>query len=473
VTAPRTLLRAALAGLLALHCAPKAPSGPLPPSPPAAIAASPYEPPTPEVRQTPGGLELWAVRRADLPLVSLRFVIDGGARLDPAAHPGLTSLADALLLRGAGERDAAAFSTAAQLEAIHLGVWTSRTATVVEVGCTADRLDAALALVADALMRPRFDADEVKRQLDQRVAELKEARDDPRSVAADLGWAAWFGEGHPYASPVNGTVAGLSPLAGPDPLRASWTARVGAARPRVIAVGDLDPEALGLQLDALLAAWPAPTAAAPALPPAAEHAGLLMVDQPGASQTVLRVISPGWRPDDPVALAAELGVFVLGGSFTSRLNRVLREEKGYTYGARSALTSGPGWGTVVTSTNVFAAQTGPALADLRAILTQARDGIDAAELTKAQQGLRTSAIESAGSRDALADDLVGLMLDRLPPTHRKVLMGQIPSVPEAEVDRALGRLDLDRSLVVVVGDLAKIRADVEAAWPGAWTVHTP
>ncbi len=78
--APRTLLRAALAGLLALHCAPKAPPGPLPPVPPEASASRPYEPPTPEVRQTPGGLELWAVRRADLPLVSLRFVIEGGAR---------------------------------------------------------------------------------------------------------------------------------------------------------------------------------------------------------------------------------------------------------------------------------------------------------------------------------------------------------------------------------------------------------
>ena len=281
-----------LASLLLMGCpkAPAVPSVPFPATPPTVTPDDSWMPTPPTVHETVAGGSLWHAHRPGLPLVSLRLVLPGGSSLDPADRPGLTALSDAMLLRGAADRDSAAFSAALQTEAITLHVDTRRTATVVSLDCTTDALPTALDLLADALKSPRFDADEVGRAQQQRVQARKDAADDPRTVASEVGWRLWFGPDSPHAHPPDGSIAGLQ-AADAGALADSWARRAHPASARWIVVGDLESSQLIGMLEARLSDWTGSDGLAVPLelPHAAEHRAVRAergVETPGAVHRV-------------------------------------------------------------------------------------------------------------------------------------------------------------------------------------------
>jgi predicted Zn-dependent peptidase len=462
-------LRPALLLAALLTACPKQPAGGgIPEIPPALSAEAEFVPPAPLALAGPAGSRLWVAPRPGLPLVSLRLVLPGGAVTDPAERPGLASMADAAVLRGAGARDAAAFAAFAALHAIEMDVSTSKLGTVIHVDCQADKLDLALGLLADVVLKPRFDAPAVSLLVEERVAQLTQEADEPRVVAAQVGDRVWYTAQSPLGRPTDGTLAAVKAMDGAA-LQASWAARAQPAGATVIAAGAVEAEALRAALDRHLGAW---TAGAPAAAPAPVGAGappapggprLTLVDNPGASQTVLRVLLPGPSLGDPDRAATELGAVVLGGTFTSRLNRLLREEKGYTYGARAALESRPSSGRVVVATNVFLDKTGPALEDLLRELSRFGAGVDEGELRKAQGAVRTDEIEAAGTRGAVADALADLALNGRAPDALATDLRAALAVPEAQVDGVAKALLTRGVQIVVVGDLSKVRGPVEAA----------
>lgn len=461
-------LRPALLLAALLTACPKQPAGGgIPAIPPALSAEAEFLPQAPTVLAGPAGSALWVAPRGGLPLVSLRLVLPGGALTDPAERPGLASMADAAALRGAGERDAAAFAAFTALHAIQIDVSTSKLGTVVHVDCQADKLDLAVGLLADVLLRPRFDAPAVSLLVEERVAQLTQEADEPRVVAAQVGDRVWYSGASAMGRPTDGTTAAVKAMDAAA-LQASWAARAQPAGATWIASGAVEAEALRATLDRHLGGWAAraPVAAGPTVsspPPAPGAPRLTLVDNPGAAQTVLRVLLPGPSLGDPDRAATELGAVVLGGTFTSRLNRLLREEKGYTYGARAALESRPHSGRVVVATNVFLDKTGPALEDLLRELTRFAAGVDEGELRKAQGAVRTDEIEAAGTRGAVADALADLALNGRAPDALATDLRAALAVPEAQVDGVAKGL-LSRGVqIVVVGDLSKVRGPVEAA----------
>ena len=432
-----------------------------------------WSPPPPEVVTTVAGSQLWHVHRPGLPLVSVRIILPGGSSVDPESQPGLTAFSDDMLLRGAGDLDAAAFSAALQAEAIALSVVTGRDRTILSLDCTVETLPTAMSMLHRAVTAPRFDPDETERARVQRIQSRKDALDNPRSVASAVGWQEFFGADHPYAHPPMGTAESLITPSAKD-LADSWRQRAHPAAARWVVVGDIKVEAARTLIADHFGDWTSKQTAPPSLPPPpgltapAARGGRVMVDNPGASQTVLRVWMPGWSASDPHRVAGDLGTVVLGGTFTSRLNALLREEKGYTYGARAGLTNGRGYGTITVSTNVVIDKTGPALRDLIAELNRFPEGITAAEAGKAEASRRTDAIEVSGSRSAGADLLAGLAGDGRNADGQLADIHMAARIEPADINRVLETLNIDDSLVVVVGDLARIRAEVEAALPGAW-----
>lgn len=469
--------------VLALACGPKAP-----PAPPVAAPADPladrpevgpakaFSPATPQVRTLASGATLWVVPQEGLPLVSLRVRVEGGAATDPADKPGLTALADELLTHGAGDRDATAFAAEVERLALDLGAITTGRATVLTLSAHADRLDDGLDLLADAMLRPRFDADEVERVREQQLGSIKQSLDDPRTVASTVAWAEWYGPDHPLAHPTQGTEAGIAKVR-PERLRRTWARRADPSRTVIVASGAVSADALAQKLDARLEGWEAsakPLAAE--IPPAPAIEGgptLRFVHVPDAAQTVLRVHLPGWSAQEAQGPVADLGVIVLGGTFTSRLNRLLREEKGYTYGARAGLSRSATDGVVVVSTNVRQDATAPALVDLLGELKKLPEGISDEELQKAVGSVRTDAIAAMATRGAVAGTYLSAAGRGQGPGAVAEELAVAQGADVAAVNSALQRLDLANALVVVAGDLDQIRESVEEAVPGSWEVVEP
>ena len=170
-------------------------------------------------------------------------------------------------------------------------------------------------------------------------------------------------------------------------------------------------------------------------------------------------------------VGSALGSIVLGGTFTSRLNQLLREDKGYTYGARARVSSWSTHGTLTASTAVQRDVSAPALKDLLSELKRYQAGVDEAELTKARSAQKTRVIEAMGSRSDIAGVFAGLAANGRPGSVLAKNLNKSQAATIADVQAGIKASQLNQAVVLVVGDLKEIQASIEAAVPGEWTVH--
>jgi zinc protease len=445
------------------------------PERPPQAAQTAFVPPVPIVTALPSGIPVWIFPDSALPLASIRVVVWGGSLEDPSGRSGLAALTDDLLVHGAGDRDARAFAELAERLAIDLGTSTHGSASIVGLDLDVAHLETGLDLLADAIFRPRFDNDELALVRDQILGSIQQGQDEPETVAAWVAMREYWGDDHPLAHPVEGTEAEVAKLTRRS-VQASWRKRYRGDRACIVVAGAVDPDAIVAMLGARFAGWGHKKARRKkiALPPARTATDCVFVDHPDATQSVIAVVLPGVPAPDRRLQPLMLGVTALGGIFTSRLNRLMREKKGYTYGAKAWLDAGYGCGTLEAKASVKRESTAEALIDLFGELERIRDGIDPAELEKARGARRTSIIEGLATRSGIASIHASLFEDKRPPDGLRAGMARLEAATLAQVNKQLQTVDPRQGVVVVVGDSKTIRADVEAAVPGAWrTVAVP
>jgi zinc protease len=445
------------------------------PERPSPGAQKAFVPPVPIVRALPSGVPVWILPEPALPLASIRVVLWGGSMEDPAGRAGLAALTDELLVHGAGDRDAHAFAACAERLAIDIGTSTHSTASTVGLDLDVLHLETGLDLLADAILRPRFDKSELALVRDQIIGSIQQGQDEPETVAAWVAMREFWGEGHPLAHPVDGTEGEVSKLTRRS-VMASWRKRHRGGRACIVAAGALDPDEIVSHLAARFGDWGRRKARRRKVPgpPVRTRTDCVLVDHPDATQSVISVVLPGVAAPDLRLQPLMLGVTALGGIFTSRLNRLMREEKGYTYGAKAWLDAGYGCGTVEAKASVKRESTGEALVDLFGELRRIRDGIEIAELDKARGARRTSVIEGLATRSGMASIHASLFEDGRAPDALRKGMARLESAGLDTVNAELRAVDPDRGVVVVVGDVKAIRAEVKAALPGGWrTVSVP
>jgi len=265
-----------------------------------------------------------------------------------------------------------------------------------------------------------------------------------------------------------------------DAVEAFYAAHLRPSTATAVVVGDLTGVELTGLLESTLGRWTAETRE-PAVhgPVAGDDTGrVIIVDRPGSVQTQLLIGRIGPDRHDPVWAAQVLGTYCLGGTLTSRLDRVLREEKGYTYGVRAfaqALRSaadGSGRGLLAISGSVDTESTAPALRDTWTILrTLAEGGLTDAEREEAVQflvGVAPLKFETAGSVAATLADQVE---QYLPDTYQADFYRQLAELDTAAATRAVvAAFPPDRLVTVLVGDASVIAEPVKALGIGDVTV---
>lgn len=451
--------------------------------PPGALAAqgpmptvtAPPRPGAPPALQLPAiergslanGLQLQVVEMHEVPLVQAVLLIEGGARLD-ADRPGLATFTANLLDEGAGDRDA--FQLAAELEYLGASLSTSADWNRTRVALRAPKrtFAQAMQLVGDVVLRPRFSALDVQRQRDLRIAGILSRRDQPEAVSEVVFSAAVFPAAHPYHRPIDGdsaAAAGLDSAA----VRNFWERTFVPARGLLLVTGDVTLTEAREVANAALGGWTTPrVAAAPMVDqvpaPARPATRVVLVDKPGAAQSVIAIGAPGYDRHSPDYPALTLLNTILGGSFSARLNDILREQKGYTYGAFSAFDWQPIPSAFVAGASVRTDVTDSSLAifvqEFRRIRTEP---VSAAELDRARQYVVLGALGDFETTGQVAGQIAALLPFRLPLETIPRDLEAIGRLGAADVQRAAGRyLDPDRMTIVVVGDLKVIRPGIEA-----------
>jgi len=287
----------------------------------------------------PNGLTILLLAKKDVPTIAFAGFVRGGALADPPGKPGVGSLVAGLLDRGAGKRNAYEFADA--VEGVGGNFSAAAGAEAINVSGLFLARDRALMieLLADALMRPHFDADEFTNYRDREIEFIKSAKDsDPSQIIGIYGRAALFGA-HPYGRPQGGSERTLAAITQSDVV-SYHAANFGADRATLVFAGDLDPKWMKQALTTAFGSWGSAKSAAPALAPAARVSGrrVVLVDSPGAVQTYFWLGNVGVDRRYSGRPALDLVNTLYGGRFTSILNTELRIKSGLTYGASSRFT---------------------------------------------------------------------------------------------------------------------------------------
>jgi predicted Zn-dependent peptidase len=434
------------------------PRGPLPSGPSARDArppdapTRPFAPPTPDVHALENGLSVWHLPRPGSGLVAARLVLPAGAAIDPPGKAGRAWFAGHMMEEGAGDLDA--FQFAARMEALgaSFAVSVGHDAVAVDLEVLASRFAEAFGLFASAVASPRDRPEDFARLKKRALDAFPPLLDEPAALGARVARQAFFGREHPYGRAVDGYPATVEALALEDVL--AW--RREAQRPGgavLLVAGDVPREALLAAAKAGLGALRAEGPAAPRSADAVPVGRTLVVDRPGAAQTWVRQILPA----PPFGAAPRVGLRLLnvlyGGTFMSRLNANLREDKGYTYGISSRFVLEEREGTFATTTLVETGVTGPALGEILAELGRLASG-DVSE-EEASKARATAAGETVEALETLAGTL-GLHEDfaryGVGPGGLAAAFAEIPG-GSAERLNALARgIDPSTATLVLVGD---------------------
>lgn len=405
------------------------------------------------------GLEIWVVPRQGLPRVDYVLALRGaGFAADAADKPGMAALLAGVLGEGTAKRDSRAIAEAAQSMGGEIGAASSHDGISINANALTSKAPQMLALLAEVARTPAYPDKEVALARGNALQALKAAEATPRFRAERALDRALFGE-HAYAR-TRATAESINATT-PELLRAEHAKRFRPERALLVIAGRVTPAEAIAQAEAAFGDWKAASVDAPAdaVPvPATEAVARVLLERPGSVQSTVRIGAPGiaTRAADQVPL--RLASTIIGGSFSSRVNMNLREEKGYTYGASAGGRSYRDGGAIVGGADVRNEVTAAALKEFFAEYKRlGTELVGDAEMAMNKRFVAGSYLVGTQLQGAVARSLAGNWLVGLP---SEFLGDYVPLVQKvsAEQVREIGRKYFapERQSIVVVGDKAAI-----------------
>ena len=423
----------------------------------------------PEIRETKlsNGLRIVHASMRSVPTVEMTLTVHAGFAADKGGIAGLAKMTAEMLDEGTANLSAIEISD----EATRLGAQLSTGAALdtARVGMSAlsENLADSLDLLADVVLRPAFPPSELERLKLLQVAGIQQEMSQPFTVALRLLPRLVYGPDHAYSAPLtgSGTIESVQSLTREHVVafHREWYRPDNAT---LVVVGDVPLDVLQPLLEERFGGWagegtlPRRDIAGATMP---ERRRVYVVDKPGALQSVLIAGLPAPPTNNPDEIAIEIMNVILGGSFTSRINMNLREDKHWSYGARSVLVDARGPRMFLAFAPVQTDKTKESMIEidreLRGILG-ARPP-EANELAKAQRNRTLRLPGQYETKRAVRAALEDILTYELPQNYFETYAGKVHALELADIERAADKIvHPDRMVWVVVGDLAEIEAEV-------------
>ncbi|MBK6886023.1 MAG: insulinase family protein [Tetrasphaera sp.] len=430
--------------------------------------------PEPTTARLDNGLTVHAYDIPGQYVLSIRVIVPLSTRAEPRDQEGVATLMSRLLDEGTQAHSTDEFTELLERKGIEFGAALSEAGLTIHAEVAKRSLPAALALVEEALATPSFPDKEVTRLVRTRLAEIEQERASAPHRAIREFAATYFDPAERASRPTAGspeTVRGLTRAE----VAAFHATHVAPNAATLVVAGDLaglDPHALVAEA---FAPWRPSPVATPDQRRAAEAAAdrhrIVLVDRPGSVQSEFVVGTAG--PDrsvEPAWAAYPVLSFVVGGSPNARVDAVLREEKGYTYGMRSSFRPRRAGGLFLTTGSVRTEVTVEALDLLLGILDSAREGYTDQECTAGVDFLRNTAPGRFATADAVADEAATLVLDGLPLTFTTANLDAMGRLTPEALAAAYGRFVDGQWTIVIVGDASVYADRIRALGRGPVTV---
>ncbi len=438
------------------------PEGKREPAPPVGpIAAAVFD--KYETATLSNGMKVMLARRTAVPVVELSMIFPGGFANLPAGDRSVPGLTMSMLDEGAGNRDALTISRQQSELGASLNAGGGSLFSSVGLSALKANLDPSLDLMADVVLRPTFPQAELDRLKKLEIAGLQRSKQQPQSVAFRVFAEKAYGPNHPYG--INVTEETINSVSRED-LVAFHKSQLNPNGAMIVAVGDITMAELTARLEQRFGSWKSPTPAVRAtIPPAAPaQKAIYLVDKPGAQQTTILAAIPAAPRDESNERSVELMNNVFGGSFVSRLNMNLREDKHWSYGASSFINGSLGPRTFVAFSGVQTDKTRESMVEFRKELTEVGTTrpITAEELAKAQTDMTQSLPGQWETGGSVLGSLSSLYTLERPANFWDTYAPGLKAVDVAGINAAARRVvKADDVIWVVVGDRAKIEKDLK------------
>ncbi len=429
-------------------------------APPPLSAPHPFELPSKVDYELANGLTVTLVPFSTIPKATILIDANTGyvADQDPA---GLSALVAELLKEGAGSH------TGQQLASLFadmggaLSVTANLNDLTFETSILSERIPRALGLMADVLRRPTLPADALPRLKKDLTRTIAIQRAQAGSIASEAFARILWGPGpfgHDY--PSDSEIAALTH----EQVRHYLLHRLGARRTHIYIAGQFDQSAVENALRIHFGTWSAGSPPEVNVPHSMGTRTITLIDRPGAAQSTILMGLPVTDVTHEHFTDLSVANSLLGGSLLSRLNQNLREAKGYTYGANSQLTPYHGLSTWTISSDVNTPDTAAALHEIFIEMSRLTSELSASEELQRIKNYRAGHfVLSASSRTSLLGQLQFIDQHQLPDdwlTHYVVRTNAV--TPTQVLDAAHAAWSPETMTLVIVGDLAKIRAPLQA-----------
>ena len=406
------------------------------------------------------GIEIAFARRTTVPKVLVSLNFDAGYAADARDALGTQSLMLTLLDEGTTSRNSVAIAEEQERLGASIATGANIDSSAITLSALSANLAPSLALMADIARNPAFAPDQVARLRDQQLAEISQELASPTGLARRAIAPLIYGPLHPYGVPSSGLGnAAVVKALTPEALRAAHDTWLRPDTARITVVGDTTMAELMPLLERAFGGWAAPSTPRPAKNltaaiPASQNR-IVVIDRPNSPQSVIvagRALDlTGRQGNEPLELANE----VLGNGFLSRLNLDIREDKGWSYGVRSAVSAPLGPRSFTLTAPVQSDRTGDSLKLLIANMKAfpATRGVEAVELNRVTDGN----IRGLPNRFETSAQLLGAIVtnDRLgrPDDYYATLPTRYRAIGAKALDTAAGQYLQPGALVyVVVGD---------------------
>ena len=448
-----TLLALAVSALAA-GAAVAGPAADLPKDLPPYAADKPLPIPEIERKTLANGLEVWVVPRDGMPRVDFVLAVrNAGLAADARDAPGYATLFTGLLSEGTAKRSSREIAEFAQGQGGAIGAAASNDGAMVFANALAGNAGPMLSLLAEVARTPAFPDSEVRLAKANALQGLKAAEAQPAFKANRALLAATYGD-HPYArtQQTEASIMGVTP----EGLRAEHARRFHPDRALLVVTGRIAPADAFRMAEQAFGDWKAVGADVADLPPAPREAAAqrVLIQRDGSVQSTLRLGSPAVSATDADHIPLQLAGTVLGGSFSSRVMQNLREEKGYTYGARAGLSASAEGGYVQGGADVRNEVTGAALTEFFSEYARiGKEPVPKVELDDTKRYVAGGYLIANQMQAAVAQTLAGNWLLGLPPEYLGEYVPKVRAVTAEQVQvMAAKYFSPERQSIIVVGD---------------------
>ena len=434
--------------------------------PPGAGPLRPYVLPAVQTFTLANGMRVLLVERHSLPIVTARFIVDAGAIREPADKNGLAYLTADLLSEGAGGLTSAQMAEKMADLGAQFGTSANNGSAFVTVTALPNVFGEALTIGATALTSPTLSPEEFGRMRTGAIAAYQQGQSTVSGIANKIFFKAIYDPATAYSRLSGGTSASLEKLTRDDVV--NWHKTMySPGNTTLVLIGDLTVASARAAAEKAVGTWNTP---APSLTPfvgkglSSEGTKVILVDRPGSVQSAILVGHSTAGYETPELLPMTAAGRVLGGGFTSRINLLLREKKGWTYGAFAQFNPLKGVGSFFITSSVRSNATDSSLAEsVREFKRLAAEPVPSEELTDQLTNVVASFPSSVQTIQGLMQRLNDVVVYGLPLDYYSTYRERLAAVKPEDVSRAAASLLKPNGLTIVaVGDLKTIEAQVRA-----------